>query len=142
MLLAVLERRVGLSLARHDVYTSTVGGVALRGPAADLAIAVALTSAALKRAVPPGVVALGEVGLAGELRRVPSVAQQLAEAARLGFTIAIVPELSGAGAAALPAMDGLQVVERPDLRSALAAVRLAESDGRANDAAPALRVVE
>jgi DNA repair protein RadA/Sms len=141
MLLAVLERRVGLSLARHDVYTSTVGGVALRGPAADLAIACALTSGARKRAVPPGVVALGEVGLAGELRRVPSLAQQLGEAARLGFTTAVVPEHSGAGAAALPAIEGLTVIERPDLRSALAEVDLL-GDGPVARSTPTLRVVD
>jgi DNA repair protein RadA/Sms len=142
MLLAVLERRVGLSLARHDVYTSTVGGVALRGPSADLAIAFALTSGAMKRAVPAGVVALGEVGLAGELRRVPSVAQQLGEAARLGFTTAVVPEHSGPGAAPLPKIDGLRVVERPDLWSALAAVRLVGADAPTPSNAPVLRVVD
>jgi DNA repair protein RadA/Sms len=128
MLLAVLERRVGLGLARSDVYASTVGGVGLRGPSSDLAIAMALTSAALNAPLPADVIALGEVGLAGELRPVPAVAQRLTEAARLGFRTAIVPERSGAGAAALPAIAGLDVVERGDLWSALRAVRLVGAD--------------
>ncbi|HSS68603.1 MAG TPA: magnesium chelatase domain-containing protein, partial [Nocardioidaceae bacterium] len=128
MLLAVLERRVGLSLGRHDVYASSVGGVALRGPSADLAIALALASGALNRPIPAGVVALGEVGLAGELRRVPSVAQRLTEAARLGFTTAVVPEHSGAGDARLPTIDGLDVIEQADVWSALRAVQLVGAD--------------
>jgi DNA repair protein RadA/Sms len=139
MLLAVLERRVGLSLSRHDVYASTVGGVALRGPSSDLAIALALASGAVKRPVPAGVVALGEVGLAGELRPVPSVAQRLGEAARLGFTTAVVPEQSGHGAAGLPQIAGLQVIERPDLWSALRAVQLAGD--HAEPGSPELRSV-
>jgi DNA repair protein RadA/Sms len=128
MLLAVLERRVGLSLGRYDVYASTVGGVALRGPSADLAVALALASGALQRPIPPGVVALGEVGLAGELRPVPSVGQRLAEAARLGFTTAVVPEHAGPGTVPLPDIGGLEVIEQPDLRSALRAVHLAGAD--------------
>jgi DNA repair protein RadA/Sms len=124
MLLAVLERRVGLSLAHHDVYASTVGGASLRGPAADLAVAVALTSSALDTVPPVDAVAIGEVGLAGELRRVPSLAQRLAEAARLGYSTAIVPAQSGDAVVPLPRIDGLTVLERPDLGSALHALGL------------------
>lgn len=127
MLIAVLERRVGLSLSPRDVYASTVGGAALRGPAADLPIAIALASAALNVVVPGEVVAIGEVGLAGELRRVPSVAQRLAEAARLGYTTALVP--AGPAAAPTPRVPGLRVVEQPDLRSALEALGLVNRGG-------------
>jgi DNA repair protein RadA/Sms len=139
MLLAVLERRVGLALARHDVYASTVGGVGLRGPSSDLAIAMALTSAALNAPLPADVIALGEVGLASELRRVPATAQRLTEAARLGFTTAIVPEHSAPGADRLPAIPGLDIVERGDLWSALRAVRLVGAD--TTHQSPELRVI-
>jgi DNA repair protein RadA/Sms len=106
------------------VYAATVGGAALKGPAADLAIAVALAGAALNRVVPAGTVAIGEVGLAGELRRVPSLAQRLAEAARLGFRYAVVPADRGPAATDLPPIDGMQVVECADLDRALRVLRV------------------
>ncbi len=91
MVLAVVEKRAGIRIHHHDVYASTVGGARISDPAADLAAGVAIASAALNVAVPRSVIALGEVGLAGELRRVPGADRRLAEAARLGFTEAVVP---------------------------------------------------
>jgi DNA repair protein RadA/Sms len=91
LLLAVLERRVGLAFGAADVFVSAVGGVRVGEPGADLAVALSLASALSDVALPPGLVALGEVGLAGELRQVSQTARRLAEAARLGFTEAIVP---------------------------------------------------
>lgn len=90
MLLAVLERRALLPLGARDIYTATVGGARLSEPAADLATALAVASAAADVAL-PNMVALGEVGLAGEIRRVPGMQRRLAEAARLGVTHAVVP---------------------------------------------------
>ena len=119
MLLAVLQRRVGLNLTPHDVYVSTVGGASLRGPAADLAVALAVAGAALDAPVPEGTVAIGEVGLAGELRPVPHLGQRLAEAARLGFTRAVVPSDRGSATNALPRVEGMTVLECSDLREAL-----------------------
>ena len=91
MVLAVVERRGGVPLAPHDVYTATVGGVRLTEPATDLAVALAVASAAADAPLGAGVVAIGEVGLAGEVRRVSAVSRRLAEAARLGFTLGLVP---------------------------------------------------
>lgn len=85
MLLAVLERRAGFSLSDHDVYVSTVGGVRLTEPAADLAIAVAIASAAKDKPVAQGTVAFGEISLAGEIRGVTAGNQRRNEAARLGY---------------------------------------------------------
>ena len=85
MLLAVLERRAGLVLSSKDVYVSTVGGVRLSEPGADLAIALAIASAATDRPLPHTVAAFGEISLAGEVRPVTCGAQRDAEAARLGF---------------------------------------------------------
>jgi DNA repair protein RadA/Sms len=124
MLIAVLHRRVGLDLTSRDIYASTVGGASLRGPAADLAVAVSLASAAVDRAVPADTVTIGEVGLAGELRRVPNINQRLSEAARLGFTSAVIPSNHGPAPADAASASGLTVVECDDLRSALTAVRL------------------
>src|SRR6516162_6679857 len=91
MITAVLQRRADVKLGRQDVYAATIGGVRLTEPAVDLAIALALASAAADLSVAGPVVAVGEVGLAGEVRRVPGVARRIAEAQRLGFRRAIVP---------------------------------------------------
>ncbi len=114
MLLAVLERRAGCVLKEHDVYASTVGGVRLQEPAVDLALALALAGAKTNLAGPGGLVAIGEVGLAGDVRRVGAVGRRLSEAARLGFTRALVPAGSGATAPA-----GLTVTEVDTLGRAL-----------------------
>jgi DNA repair protein RadA/Sms len=92
MVLAVLDRRCRMGLQGADAYTATVGGVRLTEPAADLAVALALASAAADVPLPPRTVYIGEVGLAGEVRPVGSVGRRLAEASRLGFTTAYVPE--------------------------------------------------
>src|SRR5881227_1199065 len=91
MILAVVERRCGQRVADADVYTATVGGVRLVEPAADLAVALAVAGAHADRPLPGDLVALGEVGLAGEVRPVGGLLPRLQEAARLGFRRALVP---------------------------------------------------
>ena len=91
MLLAVLARSARLELGDHEVYAATVGGIAAQEPAADLAIALALASAAREKPIPATFCAIGEVSLSGDVRRVPALGRRLAEAARLGFTTALVP---------------------------------------------------
>ncbi|HEY5320096.1 MAG TPA: DNA repair protein RadA [Galbitalea sp.] len=89
MLLAVLERRAGLALSQHDVYVSTVGGIRVTEPGADLAIALAIASAFRDKALPATLAAVGEISLAGEIRQASSTKQRLAEAQRLGFSSVI-----------------------------------------------------
>jgi DNA repair protein RadA/Sms len=101
LLVAVLERRTELSLAGSDVYASAVGGVRVSEPGADLAICLALASAASGRPLPADLVACGEVGLAGEIRQVSRTPRRLAEAARLGFGRALVPPSAPAPEAAI-----------------------------------------
>jgi DNA repair protein RadA/Sms len=114
MVLAVAERRAKVALQGADVFAATVGGVRLSEPATDLAIALATASAAADSPLPAGLVAIGEVGLAGEVRRVDGIGRRLSEAARLGFTHALVP----AGSGQLPG--GVRAVEVDDVRAALA----------------------
>jgi DNA repair protein RadA/Sms len=95
MMLAVIERRLGRILNNQEVYTATVGGVRLAEPASDLALALAVVGAVDDTAIAPGMLAIGEVGLAGELRPVSALHARLSEAARLGFTTAIVPSNCG-----------------------------------------------
>jgi DNA repair protein RadA/Sms len=92
MLLAVLARHGNLELGGYEVYAATVGGMAAQEPAADLAVAIAMASAAREIALPPTLCAIGEVSLSGDVRRVPALGRRLAEAARLGFTTALVPQ--------------------------------------------------
>jgi DNA repair protein RadA/Sms len=94
MLLAVLERRANVNLSQHEVFASVVGGVKLGEPGADLGLCLALVSASTDRPLAENLVACGEVGLAGELRQASNTARRLGEAARLGFTRAIIPASS------------------------------------------------
>lgn len=91
MVSAVLDKHGLLDSARADTYVATVGGVRITEPSADLAIALALGSSARETPVHPRLIAFGEVGLSGEVRRVTGVGRRLSEAARLGFTHALVP---------------------------------------------------
>lgn len=91
MIVAVLERRLGLRLGESDVYASAVGGIRVVEPACDVAVALAVTSAFRNRPIGDDVVCFGEVGLAGEIRSVGSAQRRLSEAAKLGFKRAIVP---------------------------------------------------
>jgi len=91
MILAVLERRAGVNAGAHDVFVNVAGGIRVDEPAADLAVAVAIASSVRNRPVPPDLVALGEVGLTGEVRRVQFVGRRVQEAARLGFRRILAP---------------------------------------------------
>uniref|UniRef100_UPI0025F0E9ED S16 family serine protease n=1 Tax=uncultured Demequina sp. TaxID=693499 RepID=UPI0025F0E9ED len=91
MILAVLQRRVGVAIAADDVYVSTIGGARVTEPAADVALALALASARTDAPVRSGLAAIGEVALSGAVRPVTGLGQRVAEAARLGFTEVIVP---------------------------------------------------
>ncbi|HUE59439.1 MAG TPA: DNA repair protein RadA, partial [Acidimicrobiales bacterium] len=128
LLLAVLDRRVGISLADQEVYVSVVGGVRIADPGADLAVCMALASARTSRPIADDLVALGEVGLGGEVRQVAHTARRLAEAARLGFSKAAAPPSS-------PKSEGISVRSVATLGEALE-----RSLGR-ETSSPKLRVV-
>ena len=119
MILAVLDKRAHVPVRQADCYVSTVGGVKVSEPASDLAITLAMASSVSDRPLPPGVVAMGEVGLAGEIRAVTGIPRRLAEAARLGFRHAVVPTGS-MGSDPVPA--GMEVFEVHDIRQAVSLV--------------------
>ena len=119
MMLGVLERRAGLKLATSDCFVATVGGVRLVEPATDLAIALAIASSVNDMALPGGLIAIGEVGLSGDVRKVTALTRRLAEAARLGFTDAIIPR----GAKGDSISNDIQVHEVTSLNEALAVAR-------------------
>ena len=118
MLIAVLERRAGIGLGSHDVYVSAVGGVRLTEPAVDLGLCLALVSAATNQPMPADMVAVGEVGLAGEVRRVGHLERRLTEARRLGFTHALIPQTD-------VAVDGIVLHRASTLVEALGTAGLA-----------------
>jgi len=114
LLLAVLEKRGGLHLQGHDVYVNVVGGVQLSEPAVDLAVVLAAASAFRDKTLIKGLMAVGEVGLTGEIRAVSRLEQRLREGAKLGFTCAIVPRVSE-----LDAPDSLKIYPVSGLSEAL-----------------------
>lgn len=119
MVLAVLDRRARIRIGEHDVYAATVGGVRVVEPAADLALALAVASSRHDKAVPVGTVAIGEVGLSGELRPVRGIARRLEEAGRLGFTHALVPADGSSTDSRL--QNGMRVLPVHDVTAAIAA---------------------
>ena len=91
MLLAVLEKRIGMHVSSHDVYVNVVGGLKMVEPAADLGILLAIASSFRNRPLDSGIVAVGEIGLAGELRSCSFLENRIAEAEKLGFTKCLIP---------------------------------------------------
>ena len=126
LLVAVLARRAGIGLTSHDVYANLAGGLSLEEPGLDLPLALALASSLRDRPVRAATVAIGEVGLLGELRMVTGLERRLREAARLGFVRAVVPRpVRGADP---PRVEGLEVIAVGTLREAIA--EALEADAR------------
>jgi DNA repair protein RadA/Sms len=119
MLLAVLHRHAGVAAYDQDVFINAVGGVKISEPAADLAVLLAIQSSMRNKPLPRGLVTFGEVGLAGEIRPAPRGQERLREAAKLGFSIALVPKSN------LPRqkIEGLQVIGVERIDEAMAKVR-------------------
>ena len=111
MLLAVLEARAGLRLGSNDVYLNIAGGLRVSEPAADLAVAAALASAATDTPASPGTVYFGEVGLSGEIRQVAHAEARLKEAHKLGFETACLPRRVARGGRKVAAPEGLGLDE-------------------------------
>jgi DNA repair protein RadA/Sms len=128
MILAVLERKVGLQLVGCDVFVNVAGGVRIDEPALDLAVALAVASSLRDRPVAADVVAFGEIGLAGEVRGVARAQARLAEAAAMGFKRAIVPYSVAAGASpskkksASPSESAIEIVAVRSVEEALDAL--------------------
>ena len=124
LLVAVLGKRVGLPLSMQDIYVNVVAGLKIAEPAIDLGIALAIASSYGDAPVPSGMVAIGEIGLLGELRPVAQLDRRVAEAARLGFERAIVPasdlrRLGGGGAARAVKRDGMVLAGAETVREAV-----------------------
>jgi len=118
LLMAVLEKRVGLNLNQQDAYVNIVGGIKIQEPALDLAIAMALASSLKNRPCLPHLVVMGEVGLTGEIRSIPFVGKRLQEAKKLGFSHCMIPKGSMTGSA-MPPKKELEVIEVKTLKEAL-----------------------
>ena len=119
LLTAVLTKRVGLALSNQDVYVNVVGGMRVSEPAVDLGVVVAIASSFREEAVPPDLVAVGEVGLSGELRRVGHLDRRLVEAAKLGFKRCLVPASVRSPSAGWP--QDMEIVGVRSAREAIAA---------------------
>lgn len=115
LLVAVLEKKVGLHLSGQDIYLNAAGGVRVNEPAADLGMVIAVASSHLDRVVPPEMVVVGEVGLAGEVRDVSQVELRIREAAKLGFTRCIIPRTGRV----LKGLDGIELITVRSVEEAL-----------------------
>lgn len=116
VVIAVLSRRAGLKLGNQDIIVSAVGGIHLREPAIDLAMALAIASSFLDRPVIPALIGVGEVGLSGELRPVPQLERRLAEASRIGFKRCLIPTVSVKGCQ-LP--EGMEAIPIANIKQAI-----------------------
>ena len=123
MLLAVLHRHAGIACMDQDVFVNAVGGVRITEPAADLAVMLAITSSLRGKPLPKGFIAFGEVGLAGEVRPAPRGQERLKEAAKLGFSVAVVPR---ANAPKKP-VEGLEIHAVERVEEAMEVVRRLQS---------------
>ena len=119
MLLAVLHRHAGIACFDQDVFINAVGGVRITEPAADLAVMLAIVSSMRNRAMPAGLVVFGELGLAGEVRPAPRGQERLKEAAKLGFSKAVIP----AANAPKRTFEGMEVHAVTNLEQALQIIR-------------------
>ena len=126
LITAVLTRRIGVRLGEQDVFVNVVGGMRIAEPAADLAIAAAIVSSAKNQPVRADAVLIGEVGLSGELRGANKITARLNEAAKLGFTMAVIPRVNQKTRESFPKT--MQVIEARSLREALKAVLLPDKD--------------
>jgi DNA repair protein RadA/Sms len=141
MLLAILARHGGIGLGDFEVYAATVGGLRAAEPACDLAIALALASAARDLALPQTLCAIGEVSLSGDVRRVSGLDRRIAEAARLGFTLALVPGGQAGEPARSASVNGIDVIPVATLAEALGGI--ANLRARVGEARrPALHTVQ
>ena len=139
MLIAAITRPAAISFGDYEVYASTVGGLSATEPAADLAVAIAIASAAREIPLPPTLCAIGEVSLSGDVRRVSALERRLAEASRLGFRTAIVP-MNHVGDVVGPEIAGVRTLPVATIADALQLARniSAEDPGPRR---PALRSV-
>ena len=123
MMLAVLHRHAGIAALDQDVFVNAVGGVRISEPAADLAVMLAIQSSLRGKPLPRGFIAFGEVGLAGEVRPAPRGQERLREAAKLGFSVAIVPKANAPRGAAAKGFEGLTIHAVERIEEAIERVR-------------------
>jgi DNA repair protein RadA/Sms len=107
LLMAVLEKRVGLNMSDQDAYVNITGGIRITEPAIDLAIVLAITSSFRNKPLDTGLVAIGEVGLSGEIRSISQIDKRVLEAKRLGFTTCVVP---ASNKSSLEGVDGINII--------------------------------
>jgi DNA repair protein RadA/Sms len=113
LLVAVMEKKVGINLSHQDIFANVAGGLRIEEPAVDLGVVVAVASSHLDKVIPSEMVVFGEVGLAGEVRGVSFGEQRVKEAARLGFKSCILPRSSAQG---IKPPKGMELIQVRDLR--------------------------
>lgn len=121
LVLAVLEKRIGIYFSNLDVYLNVIGGIRIDGPASDLAVCMSLVSAIRDVPLNENMIAFGEIGLSGEVRSIPDVSRRINEAARLGFTECVLPKSSFKQIASPP--DSMRLIGVSSIGEALSLIR-------------------
>lgn len=119
LLMAVLEKRIGLNLGNYDAYVNVIGGIKIDEPASDLGIAIAVASSFKDKAIDPDTVVIGEIGLTGEIRTVSSIEKRISEALRMGFKTCIVPEGNYKNNIEVKKFAGIKIIPTDNLTNAL-----------------------
>ena len=119
LLMAVLEKRIGLNLGNYDAYVNIIGGIKIDEPASDLGIAIAVSSSFKDKAIDPDTVVIGEIGLTGEIRTVSSIEKRISEAQRMGFKTCIVPDGNYKNNIVVEKFAGIKIIPADNLTNAL-----------------------
>ena len=119
LMMAVLEKRIGLNLGNYDAYVNIIGGIKIDEPASDLGIAIAVASSFKDRAIDPDTVVIGEIGLTGEIRTVSSIEKRISEAQRMGFKTCIVPDGNYKNNIEVVKFSGIKIIPTDNLTNAL-----------------------
>ena len=130
LILAVLEKRLGLKFYNQDVYLNVIGGLQINEPASDLGIALALISSLTDTVIPDSLIAIGELGLAGECRGIANIDLRVKEAARLGFSKAVVPAHNAKNAAKI---SGIEIIPVKNVYDLLRLLRTSKNNAKESD---------
>ena len=126
LLIAVLEKRMGLKFYENDVYLNVAGGLHLDEPSADLSISMALISGITDRIIPDELIAFGEIGLSGEVRAVSHIEYRVKEAVRLGFTKIVLPKKNITGSLQVP--PSVELIGVNNIYQALACMKMKKAE--------------
>ena len=122
-MMAVLEKRLGLHLGQCDAYVNIAGGMKIVEPAVDLALAMAIVSSFLNIPVDDSLIAVGEIGLSGEVRSVSQIEQRVSEAAKMGYGTCVIPEAGADRLKGIKGLENIRIVPVDSVKKAISIIQ-------------------